>query len=124
MAIEHDKTKQTIGKSMPGYIARVLERFNDWAGTRLASTPGIYKAPTYGAKVQSAIIDDTAPLSPKDKTTLQEITGSLLYYARALWHLATQLRRNLFGSKQSTYSNMLGRFQIIALCFTNRKCIS
>lgn len=84
MAIEHDKTKQTISISMPGYIARVLERFKDWAGTRLASTPGIYKAPTYGAKVQSAIIDNTAPLSPKDTTILQEITGSLLYYARAV----------------------------------------
>ena len=55
MAIEHYKTKQTIGISMPGYIARVLERFKDWAGTRLASTLGIYKVPTYGAKVQSAM---------------------------------------------------------------------
>lgn len=84
MAIEHDKKLQTITISMPGYIERVLERFKDWAGTRLASTPGVYRAPNYGVKVQKAYDDDTAPLSAKDKTIIQEITGSLLYYARAV----------------------------------------
>ena len=84
MAIEHDKKLQTITISMPGYIARVLERFKDWAGTRLASTPGVYRAPNYGAKVHNAYDDDTAPLSAEDKTTIQEITGSVLYYARAV----------------------------------------
>ena len=84
MAIVHDKIRQTISISMPGYIARVLEQFKDWAGTRRASTPGVYHAPNYGAKVQHVTVDDTASLSDADKTTIQKITGSLLYYARAV----------------------------------------
>ena len=84
MCIEHDKKLATISISMPGYIARVLERFQDWAGTRRANTPGVYNKPAYGAKEQHAVIDDTEPLSAKDTTTLQAITGSLAYYARAV----------------------------------------
>ena len=44
MSIAHDKTAQTISISMPGYVARVLERFHELAGTRTASTPAVYHA--------------------------------------------------------------------------------
>ena len=84
MSIAHDKAAQTISISMPGYVARVLERFHEWAGTRTASTPAVYHAPQYGAKVQIPFTDDSSPLSATDTTTLQAITGSLLYYARAV----------------------------------------
>ena len=84
MTIVHDKLNQTITCSMPGYIEKVLARFQDWAGTRTAKSPGIYTPPQYGAKVQYAHTDDTDPLSPTDIKTLQEIVGSMLYYARAV----------------------------------------
>jgi hypothetical protein len=42
------------------------------------------RAPQYGAKVQYAAEDDTEPLSKTDIKTLQEIVGSMLYYARAV----------------------------------------
>jgi hypothetical protein len=44
----------------------------------------VYAAPQYGAKVQYAVEDTSEPLSPADVTTLQEIVGSMLYYARAV----------------------------------------
>lgn len=44
----------------------------------------MYHAPDYGAKVQSTFHDTSAPLNAKDITTLQEIVGSILYYARAV----------------------------------------
>ena len=78
MVIVHDKIRKTISISMPGYIARVLEQFKDRAGTRRASTPGVYHAPNYGAKVHHATVDNTASLSAADTT------GSLFYYARAV----------------------------------------
>jgi hypothetical protein len=84
MTIKHDKVAQTITCSMPGYIDKVLARFRAWAGTRTARSPGVYTAPQYGAKVQYALDDDTDPLSAADTKTLQEIVGSMLYYARAV----------------------------------------
>jgi hypothetical protein len=82
MTIVHYKPNQTNTLSMPGYIEKVLARFQDWAGTRTAKSPGIYTPLQYGAKVQYAHTDDTDPLSPTDIKTLQEIVGSMLYYAR------------------------------------------
>jgi hypothetical protein len=84
MTVTHDKINQTITCSMPGYIDKVLTRFHEWAGTRTAKSPGVYAAPQYGAKVQYAVEDTSEPLSPADVTTLQEIVGSMLYYARAV----------------------------------------
>jgi hypothetical protein len=84
MTITHDKVRHEITISMPGYIIKLLERFKEWAGTRCASTPGIYRAPVYGSKVQLATVDDSPPLSASDTKTLQEIVGGFLYYARAV----------------------------------------
>ena len=104
MSIEHDRTAQIIiSISMPGYIARVLDRFQDWAGTCRANTPGVYRPPKCGAKEQHVAIDDTAPLSAQDTTTLQAITGSLLYYARAV-DLTMLTATNTIGSRQATRS--------------------
>jgi hypothetical protein len=84
MTITHDRVNHTITCSMPGYIDKVLARFRAWAGTRRARSPGVHTAPQYGAKVQYAVEDDTDPLSKADTKTLQEIVGSMLYYARAV----------------------------------------
>jgi hypothetical protein len=84
MTVKHDKAANTISLSMPGYIAKVLARFKDWLGTHTAASSGVCKAPAYGVKVQQPVRDDTLPLSAADKTTLQEIVGSILYYARAV----------------------------------------
>lgn len=84
MTVTHDRTNETITCSMPGYIDKVLTRFREWAGTRKVQSPGIYNVPQYGTRVQYATEDDTEPLSKRDVKTLQEIVGSVLYYARAV----------------------------------------
>jgi hypothetical protein len=84
MTIVHDKTAGTFTISMPGYIAKVLKRFHEWVGTRKAKSPGVYQEPHYGAKVQYATWDDTDALTKAEAKTLQEIVGSILYYARAV----------------------------------------
>jgi hypothetical protein len=84
MTVKHDKVANTITLSMPGYIDKVLIRFKSWLGTHTAASPGVFRAPKYGVKVQKPVEDDTPPLSPADTTTLQAIIGSILYYARAV----------------------------------------
>ena len=85
MAIDHDKSTQTITISMPGYIAKVLARFHALIdGTSNARSPGTYTQPQYGAKIQYEQQDESRPLTAAEKTLVQEVVGSFLYYARAV----------------------------------------
>jgi hypothetical protein len=47
-------------------------------------TPSWYVTPVYGAKTQYATKDETPPLTAKQCLTIQKVTGSVLYYARAV----------------------------------------
>ena len=82
--IEFDDRQHEVTLSMPNYIPRMLEHF--FPGTSLAGapSPAVYTPPTYGAKVQQTFEDTSDVLSAKDKTRLQAIIGSLLFYARAI----------------------------------------
>jgi hypothetical protein len=71
--------------SMPGYIAAVLNRFQHPPPERPQNAPYKQQPINYGAKVQFFTPADTsAPLTETQKLTLQEVIGSLLYYARAV----------------------------------------
>jgi hypothetical protein len=48
-------------------------------------TPSKYVTPVYGATTQYATRDETPPLSAKQYITIHKITGSVLYYARAVY---------------------------------------
>jgi hypothetical protein len=47
-------------------------------------TPSRYVTRVYGANTQYATKDETPPLTPKKCLTIQKVTGSVLYYARAV----------------------------------------
>jgi hypothetical protein len=71
--------------SMPGYIAKALQRFQIPMPTRAQHSPHAWIAPTYGQPTQYTEPEDTSePLSASGLTRLQEIIGTLLYYARAV----------------------------------------
>jgi hypothetical protein len=56
--------------------------------TRLPQAPTTYLSryvtPVYGAKTQYATRDETPPLTAQQCLTIQKVTGSVLYYARAV----------------------------------------
>jgi hypothetical protein len=47
-------------------------------------TPSRYVTPVYGANTQYATMDETPPLTAQQCLTIQKVTGSVLYYARAV----------------------------------------
>ena len=67
---------------MSSYITTLLLRFPPQ--TTRASTPSLYHPPTYGPHIQLASADDLPLLCAPQKTKVQAIVGSLLYYARAV----------------------------------------
>ena len=72
LTINFIEQRSSVSLSMPSYIAKLLLRFP--TPVTSASTPAIYTPPTYGAHT---------PYST-EKTFVQAVVGSLLYYARAV----------------------------------------
>jgi hypothetical protein len=82
ITIEWDYTNRTCDISMPGYIERALQRFNHPLPRRHQFAPHPWNKPNYGAKIQYATPEDVTPVvSSSDKTRIQEILGTLLFYA-------------------------------------------
>jgi hypothetical protein len=70
---------------MPGYVAKALERFQHPTPTRAQHSPHDWQAPQYGVRTQLTDKADTStPLPPSGIQFLQQVIGTLLYYARAV----------------------------------------
>lgn len=81
-----DYTNGTVDLSMPGYVEKALQRFNHPnPPSAPEDSPHTSAIPQYGAKTQfTPDPDNSAPLDKKGITLLQEVVGTLLYYARAI----------------------------------------
>ena len=82
-SIAFDRTLHTVTLTMPHYIDKVLQRFAP-SITHGANSPAVYIPPHYGVGIQTPTLDTSTPLSSAETTTLQELVGSLLYYARGV----------------------------------------
>jgi hypothetical protein len=70
---------------MPGNIKSALHKYQHPAPARPEHTPHTWNPPIYDANTQ--FVNDATPspaLSDKDVNKLQQLTGTLLYYARAV----------------------------------------
>jgi hypothetical protein len=70
---------------MPGYVEAALNKFQHPSPTRAEDAPHDWTKPTYSAAVQYAPENDTTATLPQPKITkIQQIIGTLLYYAIAV----------------------------------------
>ena len=77
--------KGYVNVSMSGYIAKALIRFSHPFPSKLQHSPHRWEEPTYGQKIQYAPIIADLPLLPlAELTRIQQVVGTLLYYARAV----------------------------------------
>jgi hypothetical protein len=84
MSLKWDYKNRTCDISMPGYVSNVLSKFQHDSPKHPQHTPSRYVTPVYGAKTQYVTKDDTPPLTAKQCLTIQKVTGSVLYYTRAV----------------------------------------
>jgi hypothetical protein len=84
MTLKWDFKNRTCDISMPGYVSNVLSKFQHDAPKHPQHKPSRYVTPVYGAKTQYATTDETPPLTATQCLTIQKVTGSVLYYARAV----------------------------------------
>jgi hypothetical protein len=84
-SLDWDYKKRTVDLSMPGYIKSALHKYQHAAPARPEHAPHTWNPPIYGAKTQFVNDKKSSPvLSDKDVNKLQQLTGTLLYYARAV----------------------------------------
>jgi hypothetical protein len=84
LTIQWDYENRTCDISMPGCITRALNRLLHPVPKHHELSPHAWEHPNYSNKTQLTPILDTSPLlSSADKVWLQEVLGTLLYYARA-----------------------------------------
>ncbi len=70
---------------MPGYVSKVLLRFNHKNPEKTQNSPHPYINPAYGTKIQYSNQPDNFPKLDKEGTKyIQQIVGTLLYYRRVV----------------------------------------
>jgi hypothetical protein len=85
LTLKWDYQKRTLDVSMPGYVANALHKFQHPTPIKAQDAPHNWTQPVYGSKVQyAAKEDDSDLLEPKTITLIQQIAGTLLYYAMAV----------------------------------------
>jgi hypothetical protein len=85
LTLDWDYDRREVHLSMPGYVHEALQRFQHAMPRRLQHQPHPNVEPSYGTKIQYAnAADSSRPLTPKEKTFVQQVLGTFLYYARAV----------------------------------------
>jgi hypothetical protein len=84
MSFKWDYKNRTCDISMPSYLANVLSKYQHDTPKQTQHTPSRYATPVYGAKTQYTTQDKAPPLRAKQCLNIQKVTGSVLYYARAV----------------------------------------
>jgi hypothetical protein len=71
--------------SMPGYVTKSLQRFEQQYPEKPQHAPHAAKPIKYGEKIQYTDLPDTSPpIAPDRVKPLQQIVGTFLYSARAI----------------------------------------
>ena len=70
---------------MPGYVEKVLHKFQHKKTAKPQYAPHTWTAPVYGKTTQYAKCPDDSPLLDEaSKKYAQSVVGSMLYYSRAV----------------------------------------
>ena len=121
MKLKWDYINRTVDISMPQYIQEVLTKFKHPPPNKPENAP--HKAVTidYGRKVQLTEAPTTAaPLSKDNVKKLQQIIGSILYYARAVDNTMLMTLSTL-ASAQATATEDTAKAlaQFLNYCYTH-----
>jgi hypothetical protein len=84
MSLKWDYKNRTCDISMHGYVSNVLSKFQQESPKHPQHTPSIYVTPVSGEETQYATQDETPPLTARQCLNIRKVTGSVLYFARAV----------------------------------------
>jgi len=83
--MDWDYEKREVHCSIPGYVEAALKRFKHERPSKPQHQPHPHNPVQYGSKAQYVEPEDDSPkLNKEDKRFIQEVTGTFLFYARAV----------------------------------------
>jgi hypothetical protein len=85
IALDWDYVNWTVDISMPGYIKKKLQEYKHVKTGKIQTTPYTPAPKQFGSEAQRPLPPDSSPrLGKKGIKRVQQIVGSILYYARAV----------------------------------------
>ena len=119
--IDWDYEIRTVYLIIPGYMAKLLQRFIHTTPKRPEHKPHQHVQPQYGTKAKFTEPEDKTPLlQPKDITKLQQIIGEMLYYARVVGGtLMITLNGLEYAQTNGTQENMYATEKLMDYCHTH-----
>ena len=86
LTLQWDYRQRTVQLSMPGYVANAIHKFCQNKPTAIQHAPHKCIAPVYGRTTSQLPIqnDDSTRLTNTETKHVQQVVGTLLYYARAV----------------------------------------
>jgi hypothetical protein len=119
LTLEWDYKNRTVDLSMHGYIKATLHKYQHPAPALPEHAPHTWNPPIHGAKKQFVTEATSSPvLSDMEINKLQQLTGTLLYYARAVDPIL-MMPINVLASEQSTSTNVTADKVIKLLNYCN-----
>ena len=98
--------------SMPGYVPKALKRFFHEPPPKIQYQPYPCAPPNYRAKVQyTKAINKPSPLSKGDKTFSMQVTGTIIFYARAIGITMLPTLIYIASKQNSPTENTIKRFK-------------
>ena len=84
ITLEWDYVNRTVDISMPGYIKKKLQEYENVMPKKMQTCPYSPEPKKFGTEAQAPLPPDSSPkLDAKGIKRVQKIVGSILYYARA-----------------------------------------
>jgi hypothetical protein len=121
LTLDWDYKNRTVDLSMPGYIKAALNKYQHAAPARPEHAPHTWNPPIYGAKTQYVEDKTISPaLFDKDVNKLQQLTGTLLNYARAV-DPTLIMPINVLASEQSKSTEVTAEKVIKLLNYCNTR---
>jgi hypothetical protein len=85
ITLEWDYVGRTVDISMPGYIKKKLQEYKHLLPGRIQNCPYSPEPEQFGSDAQAPLVpDETALLYARGIKRIQQIVGSILYYARTV----------------------------------------
>ena len=85
ISLDWDYVNRTVDISMPGYIKKKLQEYEHVMPKKLQTCPYSPEPKRFGTEAQAPLPPDSSPkLDKKGIKRVQQIVGSILYYARAV----------------------------------------
>jgi hypothetical protein len=84
LTLDWNYTAGYVDISMPHYVPKALAKFKHTRPTSAQHAPHQWARPVYGQKVQYATLDQSPLLNKQDTQRVQSVSGTFLYYARAV----------------------------------------